>query len=100
MRAGAHQLTNLTGSDDLEALLALAKDNELRYEYLDQDASIRHTLSTDEIIGKRGNSDIITATLSPLHHSVTTATFVTLIGPGPLRRQPCNGTQNRHASVQ
>src|SRR6266849_3696947 len=48
MRAGAHQLTNLTGSDDLEALLALVKDNELRYEYLDQDASIRHALGIDE----------------------------------------------------
>ena len=47
MKAGAYQLNNLTGSTDLEAILLLVKQNELRYEYLDQDAAIRHPLGID-----------------------------------------------------
>ena len=48
MKAGAYQLENLAGSADLEAILLLVKQNELRYEYLDQDAAIRHKLGIDD----------------------------------------------------
>src|SRR5579883_123914 len=47
MKAGAFHLENLTGSSDLEALLILAEQNEVRYEYLDQDAAIRRSLGLD-----------------------------------------------------
>jgi hypothetical protein len=48
MKAGAYQLDNLAGSADLEAILLLVKQSELRYEYLDQDAAIRRELGIDD----------------------------------------------------
>src|SRR5713101_4643153 len=48
MKAGAYQLDNLAGSADLEAVLLLVKQSELRYEYLDQDAAIRRELGIDD----------------------------------------------------
>src|ERR1700730_9361429 len=40
MQAKAYRFENLTGSNDLEALLMLIQQGELLYEYLDQDAAI------------------------------------------------------------